>query len=174
MPKKNEHRDVFLRVRIYEKCSSHNHKRIKQHSNQTNTPRAIPSVIIILPRLLVRSEGVLLSKNEVFLSKFPVFLLVVPVGWSCSCLVFSCWWFLVLLPGPGWSCLVRPAWSCLVRLGPSWSCLVTWPAVSCWFFFPRFNNTPQLWVVGNVLCIIYCVGVTLIFDGIFCFVLKLL
>jgi hypothetical protein len=48
MPKKNEHRDVFLRVRIYEKCSSHNHKTIKQHSKQTNTPRPIPSVIIIL------------------------------------------------------------------------------------------------------------------------------
>ena len=29
MPKKNEHRDVFLRVRIYEKCSSHDHKTIK-------------------------------------------------------------------------------------------------------------------------------------------------
>jgi hypothetical protein len=48
MPKKNEHGDVFLRVRIYKKCSSHNHKTIKRHSNQTNTPRAIPSVIIIL------------------------------------------------------------------------------------------------------------------------------
>ena len=48
MPKKNEHGDVFLRVRVYEKCSSHNHKTITQHSNQTNTPRAIPSVIIIL------------------------------------------------------------------------------------------------------------------------------
>jgi hypothetical protein len=43
MPKKNEHGDVFLRVRIYEKCSSHNHKTIKQHSKETNTPRVIPS-----------------------------------------------------------------------------------------------------------------------------------
>jgi hypothetical protein len=117
MRKNNEHGDVFLRVRIYKKCSSHNHKRIKQHSNQTNTPRAIPSVIIILPRVLVRSEGVLLSKNEVFLSKFPVFLLVVPVwcflvgdSWSC-CLV---------LVGPVWSVLPGPAWSGLVLLGPVW------------------------------------------------------
>ena len=29
MPKKNEHRDVFLCVRTYEKCSSHDHKTIK-------------------------------------------------------------------------------------------------------------------------------------------------
>jgi hypothetical protein len=46
MPKKNEHGDVFLRVRIYEKCSSHNDKTIKQHSKQTNTPRVIPSAIM--------------------------------------------------------------------------------------------------------------------------------
>jgi hypothetical protein len=48
MPKKNEHGDVFLRVRIYEKCSSHNHKTIKQHSKETNTPRAIPSATMYL------------------------------------------------------------------------------------------------------------------------------
>jgi hypothetical protein len=43
MPKTNEHGDVFRRVRIYEKCSSHNHKTIKQYSKETNTLRAIPS-----------------------------------------------------------------------------------------------------------------------------------
>ena len=42
MPNNNEHGDVFLHMRIYEKCSSHNNKAIKQHSNQ------IPSVIITL------------------------------------------------------------------------------------------------------------------------------
>jgi hypothetical protein len=70
---------------------------------------------------------------------FPVFLLIVPVwcfrvgdSWSCC---------LVLLPGP--------AWSCLIRLGLSWSCLVTWPAVSWWFLFPRFNNVRRKIVAGR-------------------------
>jgi hypothetical protein len=42
MPKKNEHRDVFLHVRIYEKCSYHNHKTIKQHSKQATHHSRFP------------------------------------------------------------------------------------------------------------------------------------
>jgi hypothetical protein len=87
---------------------------------------------------------------------FPVFLLIVPdwcfrVGdsWSC-CLVLlpgpaalSC--CLVLLPGPAaWSGLVLSDPACL-----SWYCLVTWPAVSWWFLFPRFNNVQRQIVAGR-------------------------
>ena len=113
MPKKNEHRDVFLRVRTYEKCSTHNYKTIKQHSNQTNTPRAIPSVIIILQRLFVRSAGVFRKQK-----------------FSCQSFLCSCWLPLLVDPVPvfffccdSWSCclvLVGPIWPGLVLLGPVW------------------------------------------------------
>ena len=107
MPKKNGHGDVFLRVRINEKCSFHNHKTIKQHSNQISTPRAISSVIIILQRLLVRSEGVF--RRQKFSSQ----------SFLCSCwlILFLFGVFFLVIPGPA-------AWSCLVRLGPVWSGLV--------------------------------------------------
>jgi arginine deiminase len=71
MPKKNEHGDVFLRVRIYEKCSSHNRKTIKQHSKQTNTPRAIPSVIIILQTNTMTSREISDSGN--LIANFPLY-----------------------------------------------------------------------------------------------------
>jgi hypothetical protein len=48
MPKTNEHGDVFLRVRIYEKCSYHNHKTIEQHSKQATYHAAIPSATMYL------------------------------------------------------------------------------------------------------------------------------
>jgi hypothetical protein len=48
MPKTNEHGDVFLRVRIYEKCSYHNHKTIKQHSKQATHHARLPSATIYL------------------------------------------------------------------------------------------------------------------------------
>jgi hypothetical protein len=38
----NERGDVFLRVRIYEKCSYHNHKTIKQHSKQATHHSRFP------------------------------------------------------------------------------------------------------------------------------------
>jgi hypothetical protein len=60
MPKTNEHGDVFLRVRIYEKCSYHNHKTIKQHSNLglrghliTNFPQSMRLLIIIVKAISV-------------------------------------------------------------------------------------------------------------------------
>ena len=42
MPKTNEHGDVFPRMRIYEKCSYHNHKTIKQHSKQATHHARFP------------------------------------------------------------------------------------------------------------------------------------
>jgi hypothetical protein len=48
MPKKNEHGDVFLRVRIYEKCSYHNRKTIKQAFKTGNTSHGIPSATMYL------------------------------------------------------------------------------------------------------------------------------
>ena len=124
MPKKNEHGDVFLRVRIYEKCSYHNHKTIKQHSKQATHHVRFPRLPCIYKstKALVRSEGTDFAVKE---RSFPVFLLIVPVpvwcfrigdSWSCC---------LVVLPGrAAWSCCLvvlpgRAAWSCcLVRLGP--------------------------------------------------------
>jgi hypothetical protein len=47
LPKTNEHGDVFLRVRIYEKCSYHNHKTIKQHSKQATHHARFPQLSCI-------------------------------------------------------------------------------------------------------------------------------
>jgi hypothetical protein len=143
MPKKSEHGDVFLRVRMYEKCSFHNHKTLKQHPNQTNTSRAIPSVI--------KAIGSLWRCFAVEERNYPVKVSCVPVGCSCLLILFLFGVFLLEIPGPAaWSCLVLPgpAWFCLVRLGPSWSCLVTCPTPSWWFFFPRFNNVLRQTVAG--------------------------
>jgi hypothetical protein len=113
-------------------------------------------------RLLVRSEGILLSKNEVFLFScwlflflflFGVFVLVIPgrAAWSCCLVVlpgraaWSC--CLVVLPGrAAWSS-GRAAWSCCLVVLPSraawsWSCCLVrlgpvWSGLVClglvWF-----------------------------------------
>ena len=51
MPKKNEHGDVFLRVCIYEKCSYHNHKTIKQHSKQATDHARFPRLPCIYKQI---------------------------------------------------------------------------------------------------------------------------
>jgi hypothetical protein len=128
---------------------------IKQSNNIQNRPKHHTR----FPRLpcnykSTKAIGSLRGYFSVKEQSFPVFLLIVPVPvwcfrvgdfWSCC---------LVLLPGPAaWSCclvlLPGPAWSCLIRLGLSWSCLVTWPAVSWWFLFPRFNNVQRQMVAGR-------------------------
>ena len=99
------------------------------------------------------------TTRDSLVNLFGVFVLVIPgrAAWSCCLVVlpgraaWSC--CLVLLPGPApWPCCLvllpgPAAWSCLIRLGLS--CLVTWPAVSWWFLFPRFNNVRRQIVAGR-------------------------
>ena len=151
MPKTNEHGDVFLRVRIYEKCSYHNHKTIKQHSKQATHHARLP----LLP-CIYKSTKAIGSLRGYFAVKersFPVFLLIVPVwcfrvgdSWSCCLVVmpgraaWSC--CLVVLPGrAAWSCCLvvlpgRAAWSCCLVVLPgraAWSCcLVVLPGRAAW------------------------------------------
>ena len=141
MPKKNEHGDVFLRVCIYEKCSYHNHKTIKQHSKQTNTPRAIPPATMYLQR--TKAIGSLRGYFAVKERSFPVFLLIFPVpvwcfhvgdSWSCC---------LVLLPGPAWSCLIPAAWSGLVLSDPAWFVLVLSGYLACRILVVPFSKIQQ-------------------------------
>ena len=140
MPKKNEHGDVFLRVRIYEKCLYHNHKTIKQHSKQATHHARFPRLPCIYKS--TKAIGSLRGYFAVKERSFPVFLLIFPVwcfrvgdSWSCCLVVlpgraaWSC--CLVVLPGrAAWSCCLdvlsgRAAWSCCLVLLPgpaAWSC----------------------------------------------------
>ena len=177
MPKTNEHGDVFLRVRIYEKCSYYNHKTIKQHSKQAPHHARFPQLPCIY-----KSTKAIGSFGEYFAVKersFPVFLLMFlfgvfvlvipgPAAWSC-CLVllpgpaaWSC--CLVLLPGPAaWSCCLvllpgPAAWSCCLVLLPgpaAWSCcLVLLPGPAAWSCCLVLLPGPAAWSCCLVLVLL--------------------
>ena len=132
MPKTNEHGDVFLRVHIYEKCSYHNHKTIKQHSKQATHHARFPRLPCIYKS--TKAIGLLGEYFAVKERRFPVFLLIVLVwcfrlgdSWSCC---------LVLLPGPA-------AWSGLVLYDPAWFVFVLSGYLACRILVVPFSKIQQ-------------------------------